>query len=510
MSRAAQILFIMSVISLVALIVVRLMLGVWMPFMWAPLALFVIFIVGGVWLDRTLWLELVTLKTTKNGLSMGSLILLVFIGLVAVNFIGARKTKTFDFSMAQVNTLSDQSIKLVKSLNEPLKVMYFYQKGAQGVEENKKAFIDLVRKYQDQSDRVGLEFVEVNQRPDLAEKYAVNRGSGLVLVEYQGRSSKIEKIDEQELTGAIVKVLREKDKNIYFVIGHGERDLNDNKEATGYALFKNLLEGNRYKVMPLNLNSTGAVPTDADVVFVAGPTQAFADLEIQALENYLRKGGNLVLAFEAKSDAGLTLMLTQMGLILDPLYIAQVIETPLGKAINPSSTPVTDFSATASITKPFGQGQFLNMRLPSPLRRMSQIPEGLSIEDLAKTGPNSIAFSDLAFKDQKGQGPFVMASMVKGKYSGSEVEFQAVVIGDADLFNNQMLYQNLNRDMALNTVAALVKEENLISITPKEVRKTEMQLTESNFYLYVFLFILPLPILFLVLSGLTWYRRRYA
>jgi ABC-type uncharacterized transport system involved in gliding motility auxiliary subunit len=510
MSRASQIFFMMSVVSLIALVVVQVMLGTWMPFMWILAALFVLFLGLGFWQDRLLWKELMGLKTTKNGLSMGSLILLVVIGLAAINFIAARKSKTFDFSMAQVNTLSDQSIKLLKSIDDDLKVIYFYQKGTQGVEENKKAFMDLIRKYQDQSGKVSLEFVEVNQRPDLVKKYGVNTGAGLVFLEYQGRTSRIEKIDEQEITGGLVKVLRKEDKNIYFVIGHGEKELEEQKEANGLALLKQVLEGNRYRVNPLNLNSTGAVPTDAHVVVVAGPTQNFAELEVLALENYLKAGGNLVLAFEDKTDAGLTQLLGKLNLVIEPYFVAQVVDTPLGKAINPSSTPVTEFSQTATITKPFGQGQFINTRLPSPLRRIEAELKGIKLEEIASTNSSAVAFGDTSFKDQKGQGPFVIAAFVTGQLPGSDKSFQATVFGDADLFNNQMLYQNLNRDMILNTIATLVKEENLVSIAPKSVEKTEMTMTDSNFYLYVFLFILPMPLIFLALSGVTWYRRRHA
>lgn len=506
MSRAGQIFFLMAIVSLASVGIVRFVLGAWMPFMWVLVALFVLFTALGFWKDKQLYGELLALKTTKEGMSMGAMIGLVLVLLVAINFIGARKYKVFDFSMAKVGTLSDQSVRLLSSLQDDLKIYYFYKKGTEGVEENKKAFIELAKKYQDQSDRVKLEFVEVNERPDLAESFGVNRGTGVVFVEYQRRKNKIEKIDEQELTGALVKVMREKDKTIFFVIGHGERDLNETKEATGLAILKNLLEGNRYAATPLNLNATGAVPENADVVVVAGPTMAYTGLELAAIESYLKRGGSVIFAFEGKITAGFESLLKKMGLELQQDYVAQILDTPLGKAVNPTTTPVTEFSPTNTITKPFSNG-FVVMRLPSSLKILEP-PKDIQLDPIATA--NGVAFKDLGFKDQIGTGKFMTGVSVSGKWQGAEKPFAAVVFGDADFFSNQFLYQNLNRDLVLNTVATLVKEENLVSITPKETAKTEMILTPTNMTLFIFLFAIPLPIVFLVTSGVLWYRRRYA
>jgi hypothetical protein len=45
------------------------------------------------------------------------------------------------------------------------------------------------------------------------------KGSGVVFLEYKGKRNRIEKIDEQEITQALIKVTREKNKTIYFTVG---------------------------------------------------------------------------------------------------------------------------------------------------------------------------------------------------------------------------------------------------------------------------------------------------
>ena len=511
MKKQSVIFLLLAAVSFVCLVVLRLILGGWEHYMFVPLVLFVGFFVAGFWGQRKLFREFLSVKTTKEGMSMGLMILLTLVLLIAVNYLGAKKFKTFDFSSSQVNTLSDQTRTLLKGLNEDLKVLYFYQKGTEGTEENRRAFIELVKKYQDESPNVKLQFVEVNENPKLTEEYGVNKGSGLVFVEYKGRKSKIEKIDEQELTGALVKVTREKDKKIFFTIGHGERDFDDAKEPSGMNAFRKLMESNRYVMAPLSLNVTGEVPTDADMVIIAGPQHEFLETEKKALENYVKRGGSLAIALKTKSNSGFSDWLSaKFGVRVTNDYVAQVMDTPLGKAVNPQVTPVSQFSPTEAITKPFGRGDFVVMRLPAIVLR-EKTPDGMSYEDLAKTDANAMGFADTSFKGAAKPGPHSVAGIVKGKFSAdSSKEFNLVVFSDVDFLSNQMLYKNLNRDLALNTVAYLAREENVISITPKEVDVTQMQISENQFYFFIFGFIIPLPILMLVISGTLWYRRRFA
>lgn len=510
MNKISKILFGISGVSLLCFIVTRLLVGVWIPFLWIPLSFFVCCFIGAVIQERKTIVEFMTMKTTKHGMNMGALIALVFVVLVVVNFLSVRHYKVWDFSGAQSNTLSDQSIKLVKSLNSEMLIRFFYKKGVEGNEDNRKNFRELIKKYQDQTPNIRLEFVEVNERPDLAEEYGVTKGSGVIFLDYKGRRNRVEKIDEQEVTTALVKVTREKEKNIYFVVGHGERDLEEPKEATGLNALKVMLENNRYVVKTQATNLNAKIPEDADVVMIIGPTQKFLDYEIKALEDYLQRGGSLLLALKSKQTQGLEAVLGQVG--LEPMnnYIMNLVDTPMGKGVQQGQTLGTVFSSTNEITKVFGKSEATIFRNPMSFKR-GKVPEGVSIDDLVKTQENSMSFTNLDLKDQGPEGAFTIVAEAKGKFPGNKgQDFQLIVAGDADFLGNQLLMQSLNRDLVLNSVAALAKESNLISITPREAQVTKLQMTDSNFYLFLFLFAIPLPVLLLGTSVTLWMRRRHA
>ena len=512
MSRLGKISFLFSAVSLVSAILVRYLIGEWVPYCWVGTGLCAFFLIVGLAMDRKILGEFFMMKTTKHGMNMGVLILLVLAFLVIVNFLAVRNYKTFDFSMAKSNTLSEQSVKLLKSLDAPLTISFFYKKGVEGNEESRKQFRDLVKKYQDQSDKVQLNFVEVNERPDLAQDFGVDKGSGIVFLEYKGHRNRIDKIEEQDMSSALVKVTRDKKKTLYFVSGHGEKNLDEAKDAEGLNALKLLLENNSYDVKTWPIAQSPKAPVDADMLLIVGPTQEFLPFEMVALENYLKDGGSVFLALKSQQSKGFDKFLAKLGLKLQNNFVLSV-ESVMGKQVAQGLTLGTNFSQISDITHSFGQDQVTLFLYPSALLRLDTPPQTVTLDDLVRTNANAVAFKTLDFKGETIPGPFTLVTSVKGKFPGADSkakDFSMVIAGDPEFVNNQLLFKNLNRDLALNSVAYLVKEENLISISPKEAQRTDMILTQTNFTVFLFAFIIPLPILLLAASTGLWLRRRNA
>lgn len=507
MSKLGKVSFIFAIVAILAFALARFLLGGWMPFYTILIGFSIIFLGIGLFLDRKVFIEFLSMKTTKHGMNMGVMILLVIALLVVVNYIAIKRNKTWDFSQAQTNTLSDQSLKVVQSLKSELKVLFFYKEGTQGADENRKAFRDLLKKYQDKSNFIRLEFYEVNQHPKLAEDYGVTKGGGLAFVEYEGRKNRLERVDEQEVTQAIIKVTREKSKVAYFVTGHGEADIEENNEASGMNALKLLIENNSFTVKTWNLPTVPVAPADADAILIVGPTQKFADYEIKSLEDYLKTGGNVLIALESGKVTGLEKLLQKVG--VKPEYNF-VKSSYMGMGFIDGPTLGNVFSLKSAITKVFGNARdVVRMNWPMHLKT-ENVPEGITVEAIIKTDKNASAFPTPKIDiGNFPQGPFQFGLEINGKWAGSAKDFQMVVYGDAEFFSNQFLYQSLNRDVALNSVSQLTREENLISIAPREVQKTELQMTTAKlggFYIAMIL----IPISLFVSAILFFIRRRRA
>lgn len=512
MSKIGRIALFFALVSLACFVVVRSILGVWVPFLWIPLGFFAVATPTWLYYDRSLLSEFFSLKTTKNGMSMGLLILLVIVAIGLVNFLGARNFKTFDFSMNQVNSLSDQSKKVLADLEGDLTIQFFYKNGLEGVDQAKAGFTRMVTLYQDQSSKVKYEMIEVNDRPKLVQEYGVKNGRGEAYVLYQDRKNRVDKFEEQDLTNAIIKVTRKSNKKVYFVEGHGERSIDDERSELGAFSVKSLIEKNSFNVQKLSFVQTPKVPQDADAVVILGPTQTFQAFEIKALEEYLTRGGNLMIALEGKQPAGLETLLAKLGVKLEAHYVYNLFDSQLGSFVDQRMPTVgAVFSAQNEVTKVFKANEMVVFRQPGSFTHVQPAPTGITLDDIVKTPTAAVALKELDSKEpEEGQKSYVLGVSAKGKFSADGKEFQALIYSDSDFASNMLLMQNLNRDLFLNSVSMLAKEEGLISVSAKEPSITKMTVTPTMFMIFVFAFFIPLPLSMLVTSVVLFFKRRHA
>lgn len=507
MSRLGKLSFLFAAITLLCFAVTKFLINEWVPFFWVLIGLLVVFVGTGFVIDRAFFKEFFALKTTKQGANMGVLILGFLAVMIAVNIFGARHFKTWDFSLNRINTLSEQSVKLVESLQSDLKVVYLYKKNSKNYEENRKGFTELIRKYQDKSDKIKLEFYEADLRPDIAEKYDF-KGEQAVFFDYEGKKNRIDRIDEQELTSALVKITRQTSKVVYMTTGHGESDTDSLDNSEGSGLLKKLLENNNYTVKNLNLATLSKMPEDMDVMFIHSPKYPFQGTEIAAIESYLKNGGSVLVSLAYPDKSGLKQLLRDFGVELGEGFVLNLLNMPGGSYAEPNTpTKTTWFSTTHAITQVFSKNDGALFIRPMPLRKSPQAPPSLQVDELL-TVQSSVIFKDLAGKQQGDVGDHSVAMAVRG--GPSEKSFNLIVFGDAHFLENQLLYSFIHRDVLLNSVALLAKEDNLISISPKTIGSTTVQMTSVQEAFLLWGIYLPLPMIFLLSGLFFWVRRRHA
>ena len=182
---------------------------------------------------------------------------------------------------------------------------------------------EVVQLYTYHNPQVSYRFVDPEREP-LKAQQAGYRFAGNVLLDYQGRRQMADQTDENALTNALRKVLKKERQKVYFLAGHGERDLDDPKPG-GFQVAKKALDNEGYEVESLNLLSRGAVPAGCRGGHRGRPPKSRCmSTEVQALKAYLEKGGRLLIMLEAFEDGGLQGFLAGYGVGLDNGLILDV------------------------------------------------------------------------------------------------------------------------------------------------------------------------------------------
>ncbi len=444
--------------------------------------------------------KLFSMKSVRYGGNTLALALIVLLILGVVNYIAGRHSMRADLTAAGQFSLSQQTKQVLNKLDKEVHVTAFFQSGQQdGIQ-------DLLDSYRFHSKKFHYEFVDPDKKPAIAKQYGITSYGTLVL-ESQSRVEKITETQEQDVTNAMIKVIREGKKTIYFLDGHGENDIEDG-EQTGYEGARKAIEEENYGVSKLLLAEKKSIPADCSVLVVNGPKHALFASEMDTLRQYLERGGKALFLIDPAPVYGFRSLLKEWGVeagddvVLDVSGVGQIFgmgpSVPLVSAYEPH--PITEKFRVMTF--------FPYARSVTPIE---ELPSGLLVQPLFKTSENSWGESDLSsrqarFDEGKDRmGPITLGVAVSREKDGKKTRI--VVVGDSDFGNNTYFGSQGNRDLFMNMVSWLAEEEDLISIRPRdpEDRRISMTAQQANWMMYVTVILMPLAAL---AAGVAMYIKR--
>ncbi|MFP3870650.1 MAG: GldG family protein, partial [Syntrophobacteria bacterium] len=236
---------------------------------------------------------------------------LAFFGIIVLAaLIGQRHPMRLDLTENKRYSLSEQSRNIVRSLEEDVHIKCFFQEASRERERTR----DLLETYRYYSKKIHYEFIDPDRRPSLARRYQI-RTYGTLVLEGFGKSQTVTTAEEEGISNAILKLAQEDEKLVYFLTGHGEREI-ENFDQTGYSSAKAAIEKENLRVKTLNLLVNPTVPEDAALVVAAGPQKPLLAPEIEALRDYLNRKGSVMFLLEPFSDGGLKELLHSCGVSL--------------------------------------------------------------------------------------------------------------------------------------------------------------------------------------------------
>jgi ABC-type uncharacterized transport system involved in gliding motility auxiliary subunit len=454
------------------------------------------------------------------------LISVAFIGiLVVANVLGNRFHQRWDLTAQRDFSLSDATLKQLRELPAPVHATAFFS----GSLRDKQKTEDLLKEYEARSDgKLTWEMVDTFADPVRPRLEGINVDGTIRFKWADGREGKQDTItsDEAHITTALIKLVAPTPMKLYYIIGHGEREL-EKFDDEGYSDLKTQIQADNFVVETLNLLATGQVPADAAAIMLAAPKTALQEAELNAIKNYLDAKGRMILfvdPFQPESNAEEIIKRWDLSLGKDDGVVLDPVSSLQG---SPLTLIVAERYGMHSIVRDLG-GQMTVMpfttsiEIPNMMKRsvdVSSLAQSYNDRSWLETARDRPAAYDEG-EDKK--GPLTLAVAVEEVENpptedlppgfedpNKRVKNRAVIIGTSEMGSNGLVKQPVaNRDFIVNSLNWVTQTDQLISARPRieERRSLFLTPTQSNFVFFSsFLF---LPLLLLGAGAFVWWTRR--
>jgi len=459
------------------------------------------------------------MKTRQTKYSLYAIVYtaIVIAVLAMANFLAQRYNKSYDSTTNKQFSLSDQTVKVVKGLQQDVNFTYYDKTSA--FTDPRGNVRDLLDRYSNLSSKLHLNYVDPDKKPQLAKAAGI-RSYGTLTIEAAGRKQEAKGVTEEEVTGALVRTLKGGERNVCVVQGSGENDLAESGPQ-GASGAKDLLERNNYKTQTLNLLRKPEVPKECTVLLVPGPKQEYLDAAVNAIKAYVEGGGRALFALDPPlklkgediaENLSLVNMLSGWGATAEKDLVIDL--NPLGQ--------VFGFSAAVVLIQKYESHPIVREMRQSPtafpLVRSITAKNGdkTTVEKLFGTTEEAFATANLASPEVKQddknnkKGPFTIAAA--GTYNSGQAgnNGRFIVVGSSSWMQNNILgVRNFaNRDLYLNMMNWLSSDEDLISIRPKEPENRPLMMSGRQMRVVLYSSLLGLPLIVLAAGLSVWWRRR--
>lgn len=447
---------------------------------------------------------------------------LVLIGLIliVINLIGLNFFFRIDLTEDNVYSLSDASIELVESLEDPVTITAYFSDDLPATYAANRRFLkdklDDYRAYA--GDELQYRFVDPGADEELRQEAAGfnistvqiqvleqdnvqlrNAYMGLA-IEYGGESESIPVVEdlstlEYDITTGIRRLTRDELPMVGFLSGHGEPDIFQDLRILTEELRRN------YEVRAVTVEDSSLSLTP-DVLMVIAPSDSLGEGALRALDEYVMGGGRVAFMLN-RVDAQLqTGQAREMSAGLEPLLEAWGAGLNVDLVMDEQSSTVTMqrregfFNLAQQIRYPF-------LPVATNFNRDNMLVHGLrqmmfyfvSSVDTSVAEPEGVVSEPLVFSSsrsgtQRGVfmiqpveqqarlsgGPYVLAAAYRGEFPSlfapgrTSSPTRIMLVGDGDFLNESIVgVMPGNIEFGLNAVDWLAQDDALLTIRAKNI-----------------------------------------
>jgi ABC-type uncharacterized transport system involved in gliding motility auxiliary subunit len=397
---------------------------------------------------------------SRPGLLAAVQISLVSAILACVVALAALHPWRLDLTPERRFTLSPYTREVLGRVDREVRITVFYSSQAGAI---RREMADLLARYREVQPRISIRLLDLDRSPGAAKRLDVSSYNTAV-VETDERVERVDLVNEETVSAALLAVAGTPPVPTYFVVGHGERDPRDDGERLGASDGARALgtEGFRVRV----LEGAAAVPGDAGLVVLAGPTRDPRPAELEALGAYLRRGGHVVVLVDPGAPPALTAFLRGFGVELAGDLVVDEQSRLFGTDGRSARIAYTN----QALVRDPPEVQALLPEAQS--MRLVDTP-GVVADYLAMTGETTWADVDrrtstAAAPFRPGQdrhGPLPVAAFVRIPVADG-AEGRLLVVGDADFASNLHLGVLGNRDLLLAVANLAARPAPLLSARP--------------------------------------------
>ncbi len=429
-----------------------------------------------------------------------------------------------DFTKGQIYDLTAESEKIVDQIDEPTDIIIL----TTGEESETLSLVNnLLNKYSQRNSLITVREVDVIKNPAEVQAYMdefMEMSIGTLLIKQGERHefvnsaeffsqdgfSYIERLVTSKLAGFIDGITR---STVYFTTGHEER-------LTEETL--NLIKTGGYDVTEIDLLTEELPDDNKAVVIISAPQTDFSLGEIEKLDAFFDRGGNVKLYFDPiYGGENLTNLETYLeddwGIIRhNNVVLDQTVENSHYMLANVSEHDVT--APILESNKRIGYGPANSFSI-SP----SKPTTVTAVNTLLTSSSSSYAKESVGVLQDGGtmqksagdeEGPFDI--MMAATRQAADPNSNDIYTAYLTVCGSVMTYDSLavdtrfaNEDLLLNTLSWMNGGETSITIRGKELPGGQMLLSTTQFWTWLVVLIVVIPLALLAAGIVIYIKRRH-
>ena len=468
-------------------------------------------------------------------------VLLVLSVALGLGYLAAQYPVQRDVTHNVINSLEPASVEVLSQLDGPVNITVYATAQDARLGDIRNIIRNIVSLYQRYKSDLNLAFVDPEQEPEKARAARIQL-NGEMVIEYAGRSERLTQINEQTITGMLLRLAHSRNQVVMYLDGHGERKLDGVANHDLGDPFGAKLKQNGFRIASLNLTLAQEVPDNAAVLVITQPQLDLMPGEVDKLLRHIERGGNLLWLLDAEPLRGLERLAEKFDLLLPPGIVidpaAAEMNAPanwsLGAAYPPHAiTRNFDLITVFPYARPLVWNEnpdwqhtvlveaaargWVSRNAPD---KVAQLPPrhggmepsgagGAAGQLLPQSAGSASNVSQLRFdKQHDTPGPAVISLALQRNINDREQRI--VVVGSGAFLANSFAGNGGNVDLGVSMVNWLAGEERLITLQPRAAKDSSLVLGKIQLTAIGLGFLVVLPLLLALVGAAMWWKRRRA